>query len=492
MTTKKTFLLVLLTAIITGIVTALAITTFNGKKEEVRVVTSPITESKPPIYATAAFSAEGEPVNFSEAAERTVHSVVHVKTVYEAKGRDRSSGDPFFDWFFGYRDYDRTPQPAMGSSSGVIISADGYIVTNNHVIDGASEINVTFNDKKTLTAKVIGADKNTDIALIKVDANDLPALTFGNSDNLRLGEWVLAVGNPFNLTSTVTAGIVSAKARDINIINSEFRIESFIQTDAVINPGNSGGALVNLRGELIGINTAIASRSGQYEGYGFAVPSSIVKKTVEDLMEFGTVQRALLGIRYQEINQEVAKEYGIKKLKGVYIAGVEDNSAAKEAGIQVGDILLNINGKEVTSSSVVQEEVGKSRPGDKMELTLNRDGKMKQITVILRTKAGKLDPALANADIITRLGATYKDVTPETRRKLGIYGGAQIDKLSDGKLKEKGIKEGFIITSVNQRTVRSVDGLKDLLKNVDESNGILIVGIYPNGQKGYTVIGLDD
>lgn len=476
-TMKKTFFVILITAITTGLITAFAVNYLSSQKEEKIIVST--SNSKAPVL-TAAFSPNGEPINFSTAAEKTINSVVHVKTMYQ-QGEQSSSGDPFLDFFFGYRNH--TPQtPAMGSGSGVIISPDGYIVTNNHVIENASEVKVTFNDKKSLTAKVIGADKSTDIALLKVEAKDLPALIFGDSDDLRLGEWVLAVGNPFNLTSTVTAGIVSAKARDINIINSEFKIESFIQTDAAINPGNSGGALVNLRGELVGINTAIASRSGQYEGYGFAVPSSIVKKTVEDLIEFGSVQRAILGIRYREVDEEIAQEYGIKNIKGVYIASVEDNSAAKDAGLQAGDVLLTINGKEAINSSIVQEQVGKSRPGDKMELTISREGKTKQITVILRNKAGKLDPNKANVDIITQLGATYKEVSPELKRKLGIYGGVQIEKLSKGKLKDENIKEGFIILQINQQPIKSVSNLEMILKNIKD-DGIFILGIYPNGQK---------
>ena len=487
---KKTFLLVLGTAVVTGVITALSINILGNKlnnKEEVKIIT---TESKAPVYTTA-FSPAGEPVNFSDAAEKTVNSVVHVTTQYTPEERS-SSNDPFFDFFYGPRN--RAQRPMMGAGSGVIISSDGYIVTNNHVIEKASEVKVNFNDKRSLIAKVIGTDPDTDIAVIKVDATNLPALTFGNSDNLRLGEWVLAVGNPFNLTSTVTAGIVSAKARDINIIGSETRIESFIQTDAVINQGNSGGALVNLHGELVGINTAIASRTGTYEGYGFAVPSAIAKKIVEDLIEHGVVQRALLGIRYQEISPDLAKEYGIDfdNVKGAYIAEVVENSAAKDAGLTVGDVITSINGHNVTSSNVIQEQIGKSRPGDKIDLTVNRDGKMKQFTIVLRNKAGKTDAVLAKADIITRLGATYKEVAPELRRKLGVFGGAQIDKLSDGKLKERGIKQGFIITHVNQRAIRSVEDLESILKEIDENNGIFIVGIYPNGQKAYAGFGLDD
>ena len=480
---KKTIFVTAIAAVISSLVTVFAVV--NLTKNEKETVILPASNETAVRYA--AFSDDGEPVNFSVAAEKTVNSVVHVTTVIQQDNSAQSSGDPFFDFFYGYRNRGRGP--AMSSGSGVIISPDGYIVTNNHVIDNASEVRIAFNDKRTAIAKVVGTDKNTDLALLKVDEKNLPALTFGNSDNLRLGEWVLAVGNPFNMSTTVTAGIVSAKARDINIIYSEFRIESFIQTDAAVNPGNSGGALVNLRGELVGINTAIASRSGQYEGYAFAVPTSIVKKVVEDLMQFGKVQRALLGIRYQEVTSDLAKEYGLKEIKGVYIARVEENSAAKDAGIQAGDVLLKINDVDVTGSAIVQEQVAQRRPGDKMNLTVNRDGKMKQFTVVLRNTSGNTSASETANEELAVLGATFKEVAPEVRRKLGIFGGLQIDKLSNGKLKQNGIKEGFIITQINQRPVRSEEDLKNTIKSI-KSGGIFIGGIYPDGKEAYYAFGM--
>ncbi|MDR3266872.1 MAG: trypsin-like peptidase domain-containing protein [Tannerella sp.] len=489
----KTISLLLFASLIGGLISAIVVSKI--KKETINFVTAPAM----PV-TTAAFSLTGEPVNFSDAAEHTVLSVVHVK-VTGATQRYYKGGGELFDFFFGipenqrYQEY--TPR---GSGSGVIISEDGYIVTNNHVIDKASDITVVFNDKTSVPARIIGKDPNTDIALLKVDTDKkLPALGFANSDDLRLGEWVLAVGNPFNLTSTVTAGIVSAKARQLGIIPTEFSIESFIQTDAAVNPGNSGGALVNLKGELVGINTAIASQSGQYEGYSFAVPANIAKKVVDDLVEYGVVQRALLGIRYQDLsdlddeeylkvfaereNIDLKKARELQKIRGVYVAEVVENSAAQEAGIQKGDVITKIGGKDVLSKTIVLEEVGRLRPGDKIEIFLVRDGKTKQITVTLRNKAG--NTGVVSEEKIEVLGAKFEKVDQELADRLKIKGGVQIVELLDGKLKDHNVKKGFVITKVNQKPVTSVEELASIINSVAKGDGVFIEGVNPNGRRNY-------
>ena len=334
--------------------------------------------------AFAAHSRSGavsaEPVDFTQAAEMSVGAVVHVKTKYNVYGKQYV--DPFYQFFFG-RPQQQPQQQAQASGSGVILSEDGYIVTNNHVIQQANEIEVVLNDKRSFTAQLVGTDPNTDIALLKIEATGLPTLQMGNSDELRIGEWVLAVGNPFNLTSTVTAGIVSAKARNINILDADMKIESFIQTDAAVNPGNSGGALVNTRGELVGINTAIASQTGSYAGYAFAVPVSIVQKVVADLRQYGSVQRALLGIRMLDITSEVQQYYGLSTLDGVYIVEVVDGSAADKGGVVEGDIITAVDGTPVNSSSELQEKIARHNPGDEVKLSVLRSDKKIDLTVRL-------------------------------------------------------------------------------------------------------------
>ena len=327
------------------------------------------------------------PVDFTKAAEMSVGAVVHVKTKYNVYGKQQYV-DPFYQFFFG-RPQQQPQAQAQATGSGVILSQDGYIVTNNHVIQQANEIEVVLNDKRSFPAQLIGTDPNTDIALLKIEATGLPTLAMGNSDDLKVGEWVLAVGNPFNLTSTVTAGIVSAKARNINILDAEMKIESFIQTDAAVNPGNSGGALVNTRGELVGINTAIASQTGSYAGYAFAVPTSIVQKVVADLRQYGSVQRALLGIRMLDITSEVQQYYGLKSLEGVYIAEVVDGSAAEKGGVIDGDVIVAMDGASVNSSSELQEKIARKNPGDEVTLTVKRDGKRLDLRVKLTNAAQK-------------------------------------------------------------------------------------------------------
>lgn len=319
------------------------------------------------------------PVDFTEAAERSVEAVVHVKTKYY---QQQQYVDPFYQFFFGRPQQSQQPS-AMASGSGVILSDDGYIVTNNHVIEGARDIEVVLNDKRTYAAQLIGRDPNTDLALLKIEATNLPVITIGNSDDLKVGEWVLAVGNPFNLTSTVTAGIVSAKARSINILQADMKIESFIQTDAAVNPGNSGGALVNTKGELVGINTAIASQTGSYAGYAFAIPTAIMQKVVGDLRQFGSVQRALLGIRMMDINQEVKDHFGLESMEGVYVAEVVSGTAADKAGMKSGDVIVQVDGRSINSSNQLQEQIGRKNPGDQIVVLVRRGGRSVTLEVTL-------------------------------------------------------------------------------------------------------------
>jgi len=438
------------------------------------------------VYYTSEFQSDSNTTDFTVAAERSVDAVVHVMTAY-SNDDIYSSGNPLFDYFFGPRN-NPNPEPMMGSGSGVILTRDGFIVTNNHVINNAQEIKVILNDKRTIEAKLVGRDPNTDIALLKIDANDLPFLPFGNSDNLKVGQWVLAIGNPFNLNSTVTAGIVSAKARNIQIIQDNFAIESFIQTDAAVNPGNSGGALVNLKGELIGINTAIASRTGSYNGYSFAIPSTIAKKIVTDLIEFGEVQRAVLGVQTNELNSETAGKLGIKEMNGVLVVGVYSGSAAEQAGILKGDVILEINRMQVNSPSQLQEQISKYRPNQQIDIIINRSNNKKHFTATLRNMKGGLGTVKTD-QVLTVLGAIFNETSEKQKKDLGISYGVQITGLSDGKLKQGGIKEGYIITKINRTPIKTVDDHKRIIGI--SSGGVLIEGIYPNGVVAYYAIGID-
>jgi Do/DeqQ family serine protease len=475
----------------------LAVNAQNGttKKKEIIAnggfIQTPITN----VAYTPTRGVSGLP-DLTVAAENSVNAVVHVKV--ETKQRTMMRGDmdddPFFNFFFGPNGgggSQRQLEPQKASGSGVIISTDGYIVTNNHVVSEADNIQIVLNDKRTFTATVIGTDPNTDIALLKIEAKDLPTLVFGNSDDLKLGEWVLAIGNPFNLTSTVTAGIVSAKARNINIISSKTPIESFIQTDAAINPGNSGGALVNTKGELIGINTAIASQTGSYAGYGFAVPVSIVSKVVADIKQYGAVQRALMGVQIRDIDDDFAKEKKIKVLDGVYVAEVNDLSAAKDAGIKEGDIITKINGVAVKSSAELQEQVGRHRPGDKIEVSFVREGKDKTAEVTLKNQQG--DTKVVKNKGMEVLGASLEEVGDDLKQKLRISGGVQVVGLQKNSLlSEAGVQKGFVIIKINNKPVRKVTDLENAVKannSADEQDrALFITGIYPNGKVAYYAI----
>ncbi len=428
------------------------------------------------------------------AAEKTVHAVVHVKT--KSRGSDYYSGNPFYDFFFGpgsgYRQ--QPQQPVMGAGSGVILTKDGYVITNNHVIDGADEIEVTLNDRRSFSATLVGADPTSDIALLKINADNLPFVSYGNSDQLKVGEWVLAVGNPFNLTSTVTAGIVSAKARSINIIanrNQTLGVESFIQTDAAVNPGNSGGALVNQRGELVGINTAIASRTGSFTGYSFAVPVSIAKKVVADLMEFGEVQRGLLGVSIGEVTQERAAELDVKleKIEGVFIFQVTPDGGAKEAGLRVGDIIISVNGEKVNSVPELQERISMHRPGEKVSLIVIRNQKQKPFEVTLRNIRGTTGIISSN-DIDATLGANLEEVSADDLKHLGVRYGIEVVEVGNGKLRQSGVKNGYVITKVNSTAIKSVNDFKNEVSAAKD--GFFLTGIYPNGRVVYYAVNLND
>jgi len=419
--------------------------------------------------------------DFTAAATSATPTVVHIKT--KIKGSTVSSksrspfgdmfgdDDPFFQFFGGPRSYSIPDQQASGS--GVIMSADGYIITNNHVVDGASDINVTLSNRKSYKGTVIGTDPNTDLAVIKIDAANLPYMMLGNSDDVKLGQWVMAVGYPLNLDVTVTAGIVSAKARSIGINKSDRAIESFIQTDAAVNPGNSGGALINTEGELIGINSAIASPTGSYAGYSYAIPVNIVKKAVNDLIKFGAVQRAYMGITMGE-----------KDGQGVYVNEVATGGAAQAAGLMKGDFITKINDAGVSSGPEIQDQVSRYKPGDKINVTYLRDGKEHTTLLTLKNKAGNYE-VVKTETVFDNLGGELATVDKETARKNDISGGVQVKKLGDGLLKNTRIQEGFIITSVDGQDVNSLDDLKNILNNSDGT--VKLEGVYPgyDGTFGY-------
>lgn len=429
-------------------------------------------------------------IDFTTAAEQSVHGVVHVQSMYQQQMNNYFDFyDPFRDFFRGHGGQQPKFQPQVASGSGVIISEDGYIVTNNHVVEGAEQVEITLNDNKKYKAKVIGTDPTTDLALLKVDAQGLPFVAYGNSDDLKVGEWVLAVGNPFNLTSTVTAGIVSAKGRNINILQEQFAIESFIQTDAAVNPGNSGGALVNSSGELVGINTAIASQTGSYSGYSFAIPVNIARKVVDDLMEFGEVQRAFIGVSIRDIDAQLAEEKNISVQKGVYVNGLTEGGAAAEAGIVEGDIITHIGNHTSDNVPQLQEMVAQYRPGDKIPVTVLRDGKEKTFTVVLRNKNGDTERIVKDlSQNITVLGADFEPVSKEEMSKLKIDKGMKVTGLTGGKLRSAGIKEGFIITKIDGKPIKTKEDISLALEN--KKGGVLIEGIYPNGFKTYYGFGL--
>ncbi len=436
------------------------------------------------------YQAEQYP-DLTYAAENAVKAVVTIEAVQQVEMPRRRGYDPFLEFFGIPQGYDEGPQfrEQRAGGSGVIISEDGYVVTNNHVVDGASKLKVKLNDGRTFEAKLIGKDSAPDLALLKIEAADLPTVPFGSSDALRLGEWVLAIGSPFDLQSTITAGIVSAKARNLGVIPNDFSIEAFIQTDAAVNPGNSGGALVNTHGELVGINTLIKSQTGSYVGYSFAIPESIVRKVVVDLKEYGIVQRALLGIRYSIVDQDfidnMGEETGIKELGGAYVSSVVEGGSASEAGIRKGDVILDIDGVKINDNATLSEQIGRRRPNDKVKLSVKRDGKVKQIDVTLRNKAGKTELITKeDGDMVEVLGGKFADAGAKLCRELDIKGGVQVVGIkADGILARARVKQGFVITHINDRPVYSLSDMERLTDKVRS-----IDGIYPNGRAASYVL----
>lgn len=483
---RKHFFSNLITGVIGGsIVLSLYLLFSNSNRD---IVSSGNTFPDVPVHLTESVGrvpASGY-VDLTEAAQRSVNAVVHVKT--SGARASQVYNNPFLDFFFGYPNHRNNEPSMLSTGSGVIITQDGFIVTNNHVIDNADKIEVTLNDRRTFEAELIGSDPSTDIALLKIEGGKFSYLPFGSSDSAKVGQWILAVGNPFNLTSTVTAGIISAKARNINIINKRYAIESFIQTDAAVNPGNSGGALVNSSGELIGINTAIASQTGSFTGYSFAIPISIVQKVVSDLIEFGEVQRAVLGIVLSDLNSQIAEKYNVDVLDGVLVQQVERNSSAYNAGIEAGDVITHIGAVQVKSLSEFQDHLIRFRPGQEVSLTINRSGKIIEKRTTLQNRLGTTE-IIKRTDTINLLGAVFQPVDKNSAQRLGINSGLKVVELEKGKLLNAGVRRGFIITLVNGRTISSVEDLNGAIKK-SKNGGVYVEGFYPNGMRAYYAFGL--
>lgn len=502
-TTMKNVLGIVLVAVVSSGLTIGANAYMNRQHANVATVDNSYGFNQP-LRLTNYSGVAAENTDFTMAAERSVHAVVHIKSVTEVQVSGGQYMDPF-EFFFGNGrgNQPRQPQKRVGAGSGVIISTDGYIITNNHVIDGASELEVTLNDNRKFKAKVIGSDPSTDIALIKVDAKDLPTIPFGDSEQLKVGEWVLAVGNPFNLNSTVTAGIVSAKARSIGSSASNGQaanIQSFIQTDAAINQGNSGGALVNAKGELVGINAMLYSPTGAYSGYGFAIPTSIMTKVVADLKQFGTVQRALLGIKGSDLSTDLqmderwteelkkkADELGVKE--GIYVAEVVEGGSA--AGIlKENDVIIALNGKKIHKFSDLQEMLAKHRPGDKVKVTVVRDKKEKEFEITLKNEQGTTKVVKdAGMEI---LGAAFKPVSSELKKQLNLGYGLEVTGVTNGKMADAGIRKGFIILKANGVPMKTVDDLEKAMKEARKSpeQGLFITGMFPSGKRAMYAVDL--
>lgn len=465
-----------------------------------------LTATTPTLAMAATNAVPSQPVDLTYAAEKALPSVVHIKYLQNSKVQTVDvQSDPFGDFFdpFGFfgnpggnsgkqKRKVQTPK-REGAGSGVIISTDGYIVTNNHVVEGADELTVTLNDNKEYSARIIGTDKTTDLALIKITASNLPALPIGDSDKLKVGEWVLAVGNPFNLNSTVTAGIVSAKARSLGANG----IESFIQTDAAINAGNSGGALVNTRGELVGINAMLYSQTGSYSGYGFAIPTTIMNKVVADLKKYGTVQRGLLGIQginvnnYYDQQKEQGKEIDLGTMEGVYVAKVEEEGSAAEAGLKEGDVITAVDGKKVVKMSELQEYLTNKRPGDKVTVTYLRKKAKKTATLTLKNEQGNTN-IVKDADLDV-LGGTFRPVTEQEKKDMNISYGLAVTKVANGALKDAAVYKGFIILQANDAPMKTLNDLQKAVKDASTSKDpvLILKGISPTGKKAYFAVMLD-
>ena len=477
---KKGILITMLSALAGGLTAFAVVKGMTGDVQSFPV------NNDTPQFRTVNLSHDNWP-DFTYAAESAVDAVVYVKVTKTSSSRQQVPNS-IFDFFFGYPQGDN-PQmrESVGSGSGVIIREDGYIVTNNHVIEGASKIEVTLNTNQTYAATLVGTDPATDIALLKVEASGLPVIPFGDSDKLRLGEWVIAIGSPYDLRSTITAGIVSAKGRSMPNYTGEFKIESFIQTDAAVNPGNSGGALVDKNGNLVGINTAIISQTGSYSGYSFAVPSNIVKKIAYDLMDFGSVKRAVLGITMQPIDDKIAEELKLSSRNGVYIVEVAKSGAADKAGIRAGDVLIAVDSIKITTPSSVQETVSRFSPGDKTVLTVIRDGKVQEFEVVFKGTSQE-NGTVEDDGSVAFYGSSIKEASKEVLDRYGLKSGVEIVALGPGKLMEAGAVEGFVIQYVNDHPVKTPQDVIDVVKKSKRT--VFIEGITPSGRTGYFGFGI--
>ena len=460
-----------------------------------------IFQPNPNTQLAALNAVNAQPVDLTMAAENSVNAVVHIKSTQESKKQTVTVRDPFYEFFgdmFGNRGGQQrqieTPEK-VGFGSGVIISKDGYIVTNNHVIENADIISVKLNDGREFKGRIIGADPSTDLALVKIEGEDLPTIPVGDSDQLKIGEWVLAVGNPFNMTSTVTAGIVSAKARSLGVYNQG--VESFIQTDAAINQGNSGGALVNARGELVGINSVLYSPTGSYSGCGFAIPTSIMTKVIADLKQFGTVQRAWLGISGRPLDNDgqtmdaemkkKAEELGATE--GVWVTEILENSSASGI-LEVDDVIIGIDGKRIKNFAGLQEQMAKHRPGDKVKVKILRDKKEKTVEMVLKNKQGTTNVVKDNGMEI--LGAAFRELPDDMKQSLRLNFGVEVTGVTDGKMKEAGVRKGFIILKANGQSIKTVDQLEEIVKQASQSPEpvLFLNGIFPSGKRAYFAVDL--
>jgi len=475
----KKYIVVITVSLFSGFFGAFIFTHIQPKRVFFQTAGQP--ENSQQLFSNASYQGiRSSSDDMVKASQIATPCVVFIKTL---SNQTQGSGDPFFD-FWSNMDFFGRRGPVSSSGSGVIISNDGYIVTNLHVVKDADQIEViTNNNKHSYKATVVGIDGSTDLALLKIEATGLNHISFGNSDNLKIGEWVLAVGNPFNLTSTVTAGIVSAKGRNINIVNNRFPIESFIQTDAAINPGNSGGALVNTTGELIGINTAIASNTGAYNGYGFAIPSNIVQKIVKDLIEFKEVQRGFTGMDVIDIDAPLAEKININTNLGVYVQYVLPEGPGDQAGLKTGDVIIKVNEKDIDSKSIFDEQISYFRPGERLKVTYLRNGKETDSYIKLLNREGTTAIMRKNSVTSVILGADFQPISKVEADKFAVKSGFKITNITNGRIRSMGIPEEFIITTLNRKEYANA---QDLIKDLEHVRGqILIEGIYPNGTKGF-------
>lgn len=488
MNRKQFFLGIVLASLIGGLVAVLGVGLLQPNQETSTNFTEKQNTSLVNWLNDESFVVP-EGINFVASAAQVTPAVVHVRSTVSVS-RNRQGVDPMEE-LFGFRSPrgESTPREGRSSGSGAVISEDGYIVTNNHVIENATKVEITLEDNRRFNARVIGADPTTDLALLKIEANNLPYIPFGDSDQAQIGEWVLAVGNPYELNSTVTAGIISAKSRNIGILRDEnnLQVESFIQTDAAVNPGNSGGPLVNLNGEIVGINTAIASRTGGFSGYSFAVPSSIAKKVMDDLLEFGAVQRGLLGVTIQDVNADLEETLGeeVKADRGVFVVEVREGSGGEEAGLKRGDVIIGVDGVDTYTTSSLQERVARKRPGDKVVVKFLRDGKEMETTATLKNTSGDTKVVVKVLPKITEFeGVVFEDLKVDYQERLELEGGATITSIDNKTWREAGVQEGFIITKIGRTKILSGEDVIKALKSY-EGEEVIILGVYPNGQRSY-------